>query len=543
MTAAAVAFLVVSTLFDVMSFPHCPYILLWLAALLTVAMEPEDLMDLLSVWRQLLRARLWLGPVLLVAAVAAGAVLGLPPLGSAAPAPTGAARARALVDMPFTLVADLRARTDTIGAQAALLSDLLATDEGRAVVARGSGVPERELIVLRPAATNPTKVSPLADDASVVASTPSAYTLTVETSTTLPIVTFGVTAPDRARAARVAAAAVTALQRLAAERAAGPPRALRVRSLEPVRGDLGARRRAPRARRRRCGRGRPPRLGRRGRGALGAHARLAGGLRMKARVALAFGMALAVVWLGVALVAGPPEPALVATRQAAPERVLRAVPDTLDGVFAQADAGETIELAAGQYGTFRGAMKLGTVVLKPAPGATVTIAVEFNPAANVTLEDLHITHLEIGDARSHDIVVRDSRFDRAQAIIRTGELSDAGILFERNVHDGYVKCQGCYEGRLHLVGRTGRTSGVTIRDSVFARRQLGRDPERRTRRAHHREHVRGHPPARRRRRSPCRRDPALRLERAPSFAAIACAMSRRASWRRTAPTTSGSRTT
>lgn len=189
---------------------------------------------------------------------------------------------------------------------------------------------------------------------------------------------------------------------------------------------------------------------------------------MKARVALAFGMALAVVWLGVALVAGPPEPALVATRQAAPERVLRAVPDTLDGVFAQADAGETIELAAGQYGTFRGAMKLGTVVLKPAPGATVTIAVEFNPAANVTLEDLHITHLEIGDARSHDIVVRDSRFDRAQAIIRTGELSDAGILFERNVHDGYVKCQGCYEGRLHLVGRTGRTSGVTIRDSVFA---------------------------------------------------------------------------
>lgn len=192
-------------------------------------------MDLLSVWRQLLRARLWLGPGVLVAAVAAGAVLGLPPLGSAAPAPTGAARARALVDTPFTLVADLRARTDTIGAQAALLSDLLATDEGRAVVARGSGVPERELIVLRPAATNPTKVSPLADDASVVASTPSAYTLTVETSTTLPIVTFGVTAPDRARAARVAAAAVTALQRLAAERAAGPPRALRVRSLEPVR--------------------------------------------------------------------------------------------------------------------------------------------------------------------------------------------------------------------------------------------------------------------------------------------------------------------
>ena len=34
--ATAVAFLVISTLFDVMSFPHCPYILLWMAGLLAV---------------------------------------------------------------------------------------------------------------------------------------------------------------------------------------------------------------------------------------------------------------------------------------------------------------------------------------------------------------------------------------------------------------------------------------------------------------------------------------------------------------------------
>ena len=34
--AAAVCFIVVSTLFDVMSFPHVPYIFLWTAALLAV---------------------------------------------------------------------------------------------------------------------------------------------------------------------------------------------------------------------------------------------------------------------------------------------------------------------------------------------------------------------------------------------------------------------------------------------------------------------------------------------------------------------------
>jgi hypothetical protein len=40
--ATAVAFLVVSTLFDVMSFPHCPYILLWMAGLLAVVAAPQE---------------------------------------------------------------------------------------------------------------------------------------------------------------------------------------------------------------------------------------------------------------------------------------------------------------------------------------------------------------------------------------------------------------------------------------------------------------------------------------------------------------------
>jgi hypothetical protein len=42
--ATAVSFLVISTLFDVMSFPHCPYILLWMAGLLAVVVTnpPAD---------------------------------------------------------------------------------------------------------------------------------------------------------------------------------------------------------------------------------------------------------------------------------------------------------------------------------------------------------------------------------------------------------------------------------------------------------------------------------------------------------------------
>jgi hypothetical protein len=40
--ATAVAFLIVSTLFDVMSFPHCPYILLWMAGLLAVTVSQSS---------------------------------------------------------------------------------------------------------------------------------------------------------------------------------------------------------------------------------------------------------------------------------------------------------------------------------------------------------------------------------------------------------------------------------------------------------------------------------------------------------------------
>jgi O-antigen ligase len=42
--ATAVSFLVISTLFDVMSFPHCPYILLWMGGLLAVVVTqpPPD---------------------------------------------------------------------------------------------------------------------------------------------------------------------------------------------------------------------------------------------------------------------------------------------------------------------------------------------------------------------------------------------------------------------------------------------------------------------------------------------------------------------
>jgi hypothetical protein len=96
------------------------------------------------------------------------------------------------------------------------------------------------------------------------------------------------------------------------------------------------------------------------------------------------------------------------------------------------------------------------------------MSVQFSPATNITLRGIDIAGLVIAGRRSRDITVRDSRFDRSQAIIRTSDLVRANVLLEHNVHDGYVKCAHCYEGRIDLVGRTAQPSGVTIRNSTFS---------------------------------------------------------------------------
>jgi Concanavalin A-like lectin/glucanases superfamily/Right handed beta helix region len=160
--------------------------------------------------------------------------------------------------------------------------------------------------------------------------------------------------------------------------------------------------------------------------------------------------------------------ALLVLPAGAQANVLHATPANLSSVFGSAQAGDTVLLASGSYGTFQGGMKPGMVTLAPEPGATPTMGVNFMPAANITLDGIAITGLTIGNASSHDLTVRNSSFNQAQANIRTGDLSNANILFDHNTHVGFVKCSSCGEGRVFLPGKTGQPSGVTIQNSYFA---------------------------------------------------------------------------
>jgi HYR domain-containing protein/parallel beta helix pectate lyase-like protein len=147
---------------------------------------------------------------------------------------------------------------------------------------------------------------------------------------------------------------------------------------------------------------------------------------------------------------------------------LTATPANLSAVFGSAAPGDRILLASGDYGTFTGGLKDGTVTLTPAAGATASMAIEFNPASNVDIDGVTITDALIADARTKNITIENSTFDRSQAVVRTGELSNANIMLDHNLHVGYDKCGTCAEGRVELVDHNDDPSGVTIQNSVFA---------------------------------------------------------------------------
>jgi Concanavalin A-like lectin/glucanases superfamily/Right handed beta helix region len=167
------------------------------------------------------------------------------------------------------------------------------------------------------------------------------------------------------------------------------------------------------------------------------------------------------VLASAALVAGALIPAGAAAA------TLNATPSDLPSVFASAQAGDTILLASGSYDTFRGAMKSREVTLRPATGAAVTMALDFDPASNITIDGVTLTDVEIADSRTKNITVRNSDIP-GQTTFRTGELQNANILFDHNVHRDWNKCPSCGEGRIWLPERSEtEPSGITISNSEF----------------------------------------------------------------------------
>jgi Right handed beta helix region len=175
---------------------------------------------------------------------------------------------------------------------------------------------------------------------------------------------------------------------------------------------------------------------------------------------LRYGIALTVVVLAAAavLVAGVAPHSAVGAR-------LTATPSTLDSVFSRAGANDTIELQSGNYGRFDGGMKSGRVTLRSAPGANVSMKLYFNPAANITVDNVKLDDVAITEG-SHDITIRDSDIP-GQVIL--DDLTNSNVTLDNNVHRDWDKCGNCGEGRIFIPGDLSRPSGITISNSEFVR--------------------------------------------------------------------------
>lgn len=199
----------------------------------------------------------------------------------------------------------------------------------------------------------------------------------------------------------------------------------------------------------------------------GVRKRTSVGVAARRRHGLPAALVLAVAGL-VPIAALVPIPGLAPTAvpldDAAAE--LRATPANLQKVFAAARAGDTILLASGDYGEFRGGMKDGMVTLRPDSYATARMDLSFQPAANVTIDGVALGDVDIGDAQTQNIVVRNADVT-GQVTLLTGELQNANIVLDRNVHRDWTKCEGCAEGRVWLPENTDQPTGITIANSEF----------------------------------------------------------------------------
>jgi hypothetical protein len=165
-------------------------------------------MELVPLLRVLWRRRLVVGVGVLLA-IGIGVIVG-----PAARVHGGVASTRVVLDTPSSQIVFRDPKgADTLIWRAALLTELMATEETRARIAHAVGVPESRLVIVVPALTAPALATTLPIAAAEAAAIrPERYVVAFRYDTVLPIISIETHAPDRGAAARLAQAATRALQ-------------------------------------------------------------------------------------------------------------------------------------------------------------------------------------------------------------------------------------------------------------------------------------------------------------------------------------------
>jgi hypothetical protein len=146
---------------------------------------------------------------------------------------------------------------------------------------------------------------------------------------------------------------------------------------------------------------------------------------------------------------------------------LHATTANLSSVFAGAQGGDVIHLAAGSYGNFAGGSKPSMVTLVPEPGAQVTMGVNFSRADHVTLSGMTLTGGTLQG--SHDVAILNSAFTATLQVVST--IANANILIDHSTFDNIDPCSTCGEGRITVTTSGSNSpgpSGVVISNNRFS---------------------------------------------------------------------------
>jgi hypothetical protein len=181
-------------------------------------------MAIIPILRELWRKRLLVSLAALVAIVlgmiAAYRVDGFPPSFQARSYTVVIAQTRILLDTPSSQIVAVSPKgSETLGARANLLANLMAEGDIKAAIARRAGLKPARLISRAPGAIEPQTVSPRALK-SPTANIVTTSVLTNDVGEQLPIIDVEVQAPDRTTAARLADATVVGLEHYLDTRAA-----------------------------------------------------------------------------------------------------------------------------------------------------------------------------------------------------------------------------------------------------------------------------------------------------------------------------------
>lgn len=128
--------------------------------------------------------------------------------------------------------------------------------------------------------------------------------------------------------------------------------------------------------------------------------------------------------------------------------------------FGAARPGKTVCLASGAYGTFRGGTKRGVVTVRAQPGASASLSLDFDGAANIRVEDVTVTEGFLHGG-TRNVTVTRSRF--TGNLIVDQQTRRPNIVLNRNTHNNIPGAVDDYTSRVHL-----DAPGVVVKNSLFS---------------------------------------------------------------------------